>query len=358
MGLDGAPSRPDRVFLTRAAPRPPFEALELLVAFATGGAHDRLRHADWSHDVKPGAGGGDAETTRSQLGARALASAALAALGLGTSPSAGRSSSQADALPRADEGLVAPIRSLPHCGMPIVEWRPTSSLAAETTPSELALAVVDEACAKAFDRYDAFLRAQHLPQPRPTPGVLPAMSFLPANVALDGASPRALNDVPSRFEAVAPGAATGDSTSSRSITSFFSQRSAHEGPLRGRLSQSALRPDPDARDLARPELPPRRVVRRPLRPAARDEDLAEAFVVYMGMTFPVESSRPRILPSIFPRSRRTRNDLPDDVRPPPRRIATLLGTLARGARRHIDWIVYVAVALVCTEYPRTRAPRS
>ncbi len=43
------------------------------------------------------------------------------------------------------------------------------------------------------------------------------------------------------------------------------------------------------------------------------------------------------------------------TRPPPRRIATLLGTLARGARRHIDWIVYVAVALVCTEYLDTRA---
>ncbi len=173
--------------------------------------------------------------------------------------------------------------------MPIVEWRPTSSLAAETTPSELALAVVDEACAKAFDRYDAFLRAQHLPQPRPTPGVLPAMSFLPANVALDGASPRALNDVPSRFEAVAPGC-------------------CYWGLYVESLHHLFLRNDPLTRDRSGAVSPNPRFVRTLTHEIShvlssllgvwsvvpydrqRDEDLAEAFVVYMGMTFPVESS--------------------------------------------------------------------
>jgi len=132
-----------------------------------------------------------------------LAAAALAAVAFHERSSSGHSSTRWDALPRSAEQLVEPIR-LPHCGMAIVEWRATGALPVETSPSDRALAVVDEACRSAFERYGAFLRAKGIPQPRTEPDSLPVISVLPANVLLDGKAPRALNDLPTRFEAVAP----------------------------------------------------------------------------------------------------------------------------------------------------------
>ena len=113
--------------------------------------------------------------------------------------------------------------------MRIVEWRPTVVLRDETTPTDQALAVIDDTCREAFERYDEFLRVQHLPRLHAQPGVLPAISLLPGNTLLDGKTPRALNDMPSRFESVAPAAATGACTSTRSITSFCATTRSSEG---------------------------------------------------------------------------------------------------------------------------------
>jgi hypothetical protein len=133
-----------------------------------------------------------------------LAAAALALVAFVDTASSGHSSTRWDALPRGAERLREPIR-LPHCPMAIVEWRPTDALPVETSPSARALAVIDGACSDAFARYGAFLRSRNLAQPRAEPDELPAISVLPANIFLDGKAPRALNDLPSRFEAVAPG---------------------------------------------------------------------------------------------------------------------------------------------------------
>jgi hypothetical protein len=89
--------------------------------------------------------------------------------------------------------------------MRIVEWRPTVVLRSETLPSDEALAVIDDTCRDAFNRYDDFLRSRKLPRLHVQPDVLPAISLLPGNTLLDGKTPRALNDLPTRFEAVAPG---------------------------------------------------------------------------------------------------------------------------------------------------------
>jgi hypothetical protein len=222
------------------------------------------------------------------LVARSIALAALAGIALVETPSAGRSATRLDALPRPSERLPEPIR-LPHCGMPIVEWRSTSALPFETTPSGRALAVVDATCRRAFQSYGAFLRSKHLPQLRAEPDDLPAVSFLPGNVVLDGKSPRALNDLPSRFEAVAPGCCywglyveslnhlfvrndplTKDASGSLEANPRFVRTLTHEisHVLSSRLGVwSVVGYDRE-----------------------RDEDLAEAFVAYMGISFPAESS--------------------------------------------------------------------
>ncbi|HEV3191267.1 MAG TPA: hypothetical protein VGY54_12250, partial [Polyangiaceae bacterium] len=89
--------------------------------------------------------------------------------------------------------------------MRVVEWRSTSAMLPETSLGPSALAVLDETCRTAFERYTDFLRAKGLPRLRTRPDVLPSISLLPGNILLDGKSLRALNDLPSRFEAVAPG---------------------------------------------------------------------------------------------------------------------------------------------------------
>jgi hypothetical protein len=222
------------------------------------------------------------------LGPRWLALATLVPLLLVETPSAGRNSNSLDALPRAGERLAQPIR-LPHCGMTIVEWRSTSAFPVETTPSERALAVVDAACKNAFDRYPAFLRSKNLPRLRTEPEPLPAISLLPGNVMLDGKSPRALNDLPSRFEAVAPGC-------------------CYWGLYVESLNHLFVRNDPLTKDASGSMEANPRFVRTLTHELShvlssrlgvwsvvgydrqRDEDLAEDFVAFMGISFPVESS--------------------------------------------------------------------
>jgi hypothetical protein len=219
---------------------------------------------------------------------RLLACATLALVAFVATPSAGRNNvTRFDALPRPDERLAQPIW-LPHCGMRIVEWRSTAALRAETAPSDQALAVIDDTCREAFERYGEFLRAKRLPRLHLQPDVLPAISLLPGNTLLDGKSTRALNDLPSRFEAVAPGC-------------------CYWGLYVDSLNHLFVRNDPLIKDgdglVANP-----RFVRTLTHEISHvlssrlgvwdvvgydrqhDEDLAEDFVAYMGMRFPAESS--------------------------------------------------------------------
>jgi len=224
----------------------------------------------------------------SPLVARWVALAVLMGIALVETPSAGHDASRLDALPRPAERLPEPIR-LPHCAMPIVEWRSTSALPVETSPSSRALAVVDATCLHAFESYGAFLRSKNLPQLRAEPDGLPTVSFLPGNVVLDGKSPRALNDLPSRFEAVAPGC-------------------CYWGLYVESLNHLFVRNDPLTKGASGTIEANPRFVRTLTHEIShvlssrlgvwsivgydrkRDEDLAEAFVAYMGISFPAESS--------------------------------------------------------------------
>jgi hypothetical protein len=174
--------------------------------------------------------------------------------------------------------------------MPIVEWRPTSALPVETSPSEHALAVVDEACRAAFDRYAAFLRSKNIPQPRAEPDALPAISVLPANVLLDGKAPRALNDLPTRFDAVAPGGCCYWGLYVESLNHLF----VRNDPLTIDPS-GAVRANPRFVRTLTHEIShvlSSRLGVWSVTPYDRqaDERLAEEFVAFMGMTSPVESS--------------------------------------------------------------------
>ena len=218
-----------------------------------------------------------------------LACATLAFVALFATPSDGRPpATRFDALPRASERLGQPIW-LPHCGMRIVEWRSTTALRAETTVNDQALGVIDDACHDAFSRYSDFLRARRLPRLRGQPDVLPAISLLPGNTMLDGKAPRALNDLPTRFEAVAPGC-------------------CYWGLYVDSLNHLFLRNDPLIKDDSGELVPNPRFVRTLTHEIShvlssrlgvwdvvgydrqRDEDLAEDFVSFMGMRFPAESS--------------------------------------------------------------------
>jgi hypothetical protein len=218
-----------------------------------------------------------------------LTIATLALVAFVARPSSGRApATRFDAVPRATERLPAPVW-LPHCGMRIVEWRPTSELRAETSPGEQGFAVIDDTCRKTFEAYPSFLRSKKLHRLRDKPNSLPALSLLPANVLIDGKSTRALNDLPSRFEAVAPGC-------------------CYWGLYVDSLNHLFLRNDPLIKDALGVLEPNPRFVRTLTHEIGhvlsahlgvwdilgydreRDEALAEDFVSFMGFRFPAESS--------------------------------------------------------------------
>lgn len=189
-----------------------------------------------------------------------------------------------DALPRANERLAHPI-TLVHCGT-IVEWKPTLAFREETLPSGRALAVIDEACRVATTRYPAFLRAKGIATTRVSPDILPTISLLPANVLLDGREPRSLNDVDQRFGGVVAAC-------------------CYWGLYVDNLRHLFLRNDPLVRDHRTGQLRANdRFVRTLQHEIAhvmsarlgafidrrRDEELAEEFVAYLGITFATESS--------------------------------------------------------------------
>jgi hypothetical protein len=221
--------------------------------------------------------------------ARVAACVTLALVAItATSSAGGPTVSRFDALPRPAEQLPQPIW-LPHCQMRIVEWRTTAALRSETTASDAALAVLDDTCRDAFEHYEAFLQSKHLPRLRPRPESLPAISLLPGNTLLDGKAARALNDMPSRFESVAPGC-------------------CYWGLYVDSLNHLFLRNDPLTRDAGGTLSANPRFVRTLTHEISHvlsarlgvwdaigydrqhDEDLAEAFVAFMGMHFPAESS--------------------------------------------------------------------
>jgi hypothetical protein len=173
--------------------------------------------------------------------------------------------------------------------MSIVEWRSTSALADETAQTQQAIDVIDSTCKRTFERYHAFLREKKLPSLRDQPAVMPAISLLPGNVLLDGKSTRALNDLPSRFEAVAPGC-------------------CYWGLYVDALNHLFVRNDPLIRDASGKLEANPRFVRTLIHEISHvlsarlgvwdvvgydrdhDEDLAEEFVAFMGIHYPPESS--------------------------------------------------------------------
>jgi hypothetical protein len=215
--------------------------------------------------------------------------AALAVVALAAAPSLGRSSlTRYDALPSSRERLPQPVW-LPHCRTHVVEWRPSPALRAETSVGDQALAVIDDTCRNAFARYGDFLREQGLKQSRVEPTALPTISLLPGNVLLDGKSLRALNDLGSRFEAVAPGCCYWG-LYVESINHVF----LRNDPLI-RSENGSLQPNPRFIRTLTHELSHVLSSRLGVWDSAsfdrdRDEALAEKFVAFMGIRFPVESS--------------------------------------------------------------------
>jgi hypothetical protein len=205
-----------------------------------------------------------------------------------TIASAGAPLSRIDALPRAAEMLARPIW-LSQCRMTIVEWRSTAELLDETTPSDAARALIDQTCKDAFGRYGDFLRTKKLGALRTRPESMPTISMLPGNSLLGGKDARALNDLPSRFGAVAP-------------------RCCYWGLYVDSLNHLFLRNDPLVRSAEGTLAPNPQFVRTLTHEIShilssrlgvwdvvgydvqRDEALAEEFVTFMGLTFPPQSS--------------------------------------------------------------------
>jgi hypothetical protein len=218
-----------------------------------------------------------------------LGLASLAVSALIAAPSLGRSPlTRYDALPLADERLPKPVW-LPHCRMHVVEWRSSPALQAETSVGDQALSVIDATCRDAFARYGDFLRSEGLAQPRAEPTALPTMSLLPGNVLLDGKSLRALNDLGSRFEAVAPGCCYWG-LYVESLNHIF----LRNDPL-VRAANGTLQANPRFVRTLTHELSHVLSTHLGVWDATsfdreRDERLAERFVSFMGMQFPVESS--------------------------------------------------------------------
>jgi len=176
----------------------------------------------------------------------AVASLALVAF-VATPSSGGPPVTRYDSLPQAGEKLTQSIW-LPHCGMKVVEWRTTAALKAETTATEQAITILDDTCRDAFEKYASFLRSKKLPRLRDQATTLPTISLLPGNVLLDGKSLRALNDLPSRFEAVAPGLLLLGPLRRLAQPPLPAQRPAHQGRGRQARAEPALRADADPRD--------------------------------------------------------------------------------------------------------------
>jgi hypothetical protein len=193
-----------------------------------------------------------------------------------------------DALPRSDERLAQPLW-LPNCGMRIVEWRSSPALGAETASSEQALAVIDDTCREAFGRYEDFMREKRIPHLRWQADVLPAVSLLPGNVLLDGKSRRALNDLPTRFESVAPGCCYWGLYVDSLNHLFLRNDPLTMGP------NGTLEPNPRFVRTLTHELSHVLSSRLGVWDVVgydreRDEELAEEFVAFMGIHYPAESS--------------------------------------------------------------------
>jgi hypothetical protein len=215
--------------------------------------------------------------------------AGVAVVPLVAAPSFGRGLlTQFDALPRPTELLAQPVW-VPHCAMYVVEWRSSPAFLTETSITDEAVAVIDSTCQYVFARYPEFLQTKGLVPGRHVPDRLPSLSLLPGNVLLDGRTLRALNDLTSRFQAVAPGC-------------------CYWGLYVHSIHHVFLRNDPLIRSGAGTLAPNPRFVRTLTHELShvlswhlgvwdvvpfdriRDEELADDFVAYTGLSCPVESS--------------------------------------------------------------------
>lgn len=132
--------------------------------------------------------------------------ALLVVLGLALPPSAVRADpTSTGRLPLASEPTAAELlpmpATMPRCpGVTIVEWRPSARLPSLTGPSPAGFAQIERACAAALARYPSFLASRRL---RFNLAPLHArVMVMGANMQLDGAAPRHLNDITGRFAVV------------------------------------------------------------------------------------------------------------------------------------------------------------
>jgi hypothetical protein len=198
----------------------------------------------------------------------------------------GRAPSATDALPRARELLPQPI-ALRHCGR-IVEWKPTDMFRDETSPSSQALAEIDDACRTAIERYPDFLRHNRLPFSRTAPESMPPISLLPGNILVDGRDARNLNDLPGRF-----GAVTERCCYWGLYVDAIDHLFVRNDPLLKDSHTGALRANPRFLRTLYHELAHvlnSRLGVLPYIDRRRDEELAEEFVGFLGITFSTESS--------------------------------------------------------------------
>ena len=101
--------------------------------------------------------------------------------------------------PLADELLNDPIRLQSCPGLTIVEWRSTPGLELTTGPSSVAIAAIEEACARTVAALAPFLHERGYGSAEPPEPIDYRLSLLPAAPAAGGMADRALNDLVDRF---------------------------------------------------------------------------------------------------------------------------------------------------------------
>jgi hypothetical protein len=197
----------------------------------------------------------------------------------------GRATAPPVSVPTSQERLPQPVQ-LGCIGMRVIEWRASKALPATTAFSTQGIQEMSRLCEIAIRRYPEFMRSKGL-QFAPAPLDVD-ISLLPANTIMDGKDPRNLNDTAGRFRVVQPTCCSWGiwdtpthSLFLRNDPIYFSKTGASANKYFGRTMSHemmhVLNSFYNARALNGFD-------------EARDEQLAEDFVGYLGFDFKTESS--------------------------------------------------------------------
>jgi hypothetical protein len=103
--------------------------------------------------------------------------------------------------PTSQERLPQPV-PLACAGLRVIEWRPSTAMPVATALSTQGIQEMNRLCEMAIRRYPEFMRANGL---RFALAPLEVdISLIPANMMMDGAEPRNMNDTAGRFRVVQP----------------------------------------------------------------------------------------------------------------------------------------------------------